>query len=56
MRGPKDGTGSTPVTALRLPDDLRRALDDWKRRQEDLPSRSEAIRRILRQVLKLPKR
>ena len=24
-----------------------RAIDDWRRRQEDLPSRSEAVRRLV---------
>jgi metal-responsive CopG/Arc/MetJ family transcriptional regulator len=27
-------------------------IDDWRRRQEDLPSRSEAIRRILEAYLR----
>jgi hypothetical protein len=31
------------------PDDVT-ALDDWRRRQPDLPSRSEAIRRMVRLV------
>jgi hypothetical protein len=28
-----------------------RALDDWRRQQEDLPSRGEAVRRMLSQAL-----
>jgi metal-responsive CopG/Arc/MetJ family transcriptional regulator len=40
---------------MRLPDDLRHALDDYRREQSDLPSRSEAIRRILRAALKVRK-
>jgi hypothetical protein len=31
------------------PDDVA-ALDEWRRRQPDLPSRSEAIRRMVRLV------
>jgi hypothetical protein len=27
------------------------ALDDWRRHQEDLPSRAEAIRRLVEQAL-----
>jgi hypothetical protein len=47
---PKRGrppTGKDPVTAVRLPDGLRTAIDDWRRRQQDLPTRSEAIRRLV---------
>ena len=29
------------------------ALDDWRRRQSDLPNRSEAIRRLIEQGVKL---
>ena len=49
----RPATGRDPVTAIRLPADLRAALDDWRRTQADLPTRSEAIRRILRQALKV---
>jgi hypothetical protein len=45
-------TGKDPVTAVRLPDDLRTAIDDWRRRQKDLPTRSEAIRRLVLDALK----
>ena len=36
-----------PVTAIRLPDDMKSAVDTWARRQEDKPGRSEAIRRLI---------
>ena len=42
---PSKGAGS--VSAIRLSDDLRAAIDKWAAKQEDLPSRSEAIRRLL---------
>jgi hypothetical protein len=29
-----------------------RAIDEWRRRQPDLPSRSEAIRRLIESALK----
>jgi hypothetical protein len=31
---------------------MRAALDDWRRKQPDIPTRSEAIRRLLEQALK----
>jgi len=40
------------VTAIRLSEDMRRDLDDWRRNQDDLPSRSEAIRRLVAIALK----
>jgi metal-responsive CopG/Arc/MetJ family transcriptional regulator len=33
-------------------DSLLRSIDDWRRKQPDLPSRSEAIRRLIGQALK----
>ena len=32
---------------LRLSDDLGKAIDDWRRKQDDIPTRSEAIRRLI---------
>jgi hypothetical protein len=32
---------------LRFPKDLLTKLDDWRRLQPELPSRAEAIRRLL---------
>ena len=32
---------------LRLPADFFKPIDDWRRKQEDLPSRAEAIRRLV---------
>jgi hypothetical protein len=47
----RPATGQDPVTAIRLSVKLRSRLDAWCKKQEDKPSRSEAIRRILEQVL-----
>ena len=32
---------------MRAPTDLLRKVDDWRRQEPDLPSRSEAIRRLI---------
>jgi hypothetical protein len=32
---------------IRLTPELARALDEWRRRQPDLPSKTEAIRRLI---------
>jgi len=37
---------------MRLPPELRVAIDNWAAKQKDTPSRSEAIRRILTAHLK----
>jgi hypothetical protein len=37
---------SKPVT-VRMTTDALRALDDWRRKQDDLPGRPEAIRRLV---------
>lgn len=43
------GTGE-PVM-VRLQPELVSPLDDWRRKQDDLPSRAEAIRRLVEQAL-----
>jgi hypothetical protein len=40
-------TGRDPVTAIRLAADLRAAIDAWALKQDDRPSRSKAIRRLI---------
>jgi metal-responsive CopG/Arc/MetJ family transcriptional regulator len=47
---PSKGVGS--VTAIRLSEELRAAVDKWAVKQEGKPSRSEAIRRLLEMALK----
>ena len=43
----RPATGQDPVTAIRLSEDLRAAVDGWAEQQGDAPSRSEAIRRLV---------
>jgi len=45
-RGPP-ATSRNPVTAIRLPEELRRKVDAWASSQSDQPGRSEAIRRLV---------
>ena len=40
-------TGQDPVLAVRLPVALRSDIESWAKQQNDKPSRSEAIRRLL---------
>jgi hypothetical protein len=35
------------LVQLRLPDDTLVAIDDWRRAQPDIPTRSEAMRRLM---------
>lgn len=48
--------GRPPVESMavnvRLPMDAVSAIDDWRRRQDDLPGRPESIRRLVEQALK----
>jgi hypothetical protein len=37
---------------MRAPDDWWRDIDDWRRLQPDLPTRAEAIRRLVAKGLK----
>jgi Arc/MetJ-type ribon-helix-helix transcriptional regulator len=48
-RRPATGVG-TPVH-VRCSDEFLATLDAWRRRQADLPSRSEAIRRLVEEAL-----
>jgi hypothetical protein len=41
---------------VRLQPELSAPLDDWRRKQADLPSRAEAIRRLVELGLKAKKR
>jgi len=47
----RPAAGRTPVTALRLSTALRSKVDAWAKRQDDGPSRSEAMRRLIEQAL-----
>ena len=48
MRGPSLADGQVQV---RMPEDLRSAIEDFRRNQPDIPTRPEAIRRLLRQAV-----
>jgi Ribbon-helix-helix protein, copG family len=48
----RPATGRDPVTAIRLPADLKAEIDQWVKRQEDKPSRSEAIRALIERGLR----
>jgi metal-responsive CopG/Arc/MetJ family transcriptional regulator len=41
---------------MRVPGSFLAAIDAWRRTQEDLPSRAEAIRRLVEQALSKPKK
>lgn len=43
-----------PQINVRMDEDLLKRLDDWRRKQPDLPGRPEAIRRIVDQALAPP--
>jgi Arc/MetJ-type ribon-helix-helix transcriptional regulator len=43
----RPATGRDPVTAIRLPEDLRVRVEAWAAKLGDAPSRSEAIRRLI---------
>ena len=37
---------------MRVTEEFLRTIDDWRRKQPDLPSRAEAIRRLVAQAVK----
>lgn len=43
----RPATGRDPVTAIRLPEDLRVRVEAWAAKLNDTPSRSEALRRLV---------
>ena len=47
----RPATGQDPILALRLPPALRSAIENWAKQQKDKPSRSEAIRRLIKFAL-----
>jgi hypothetical protein len=53
---PKRTTGALDETFnLRLPGDTLRRVDEWRRRTPDLPTRAEAVRRLLEIGLRAPR-
>jgi hypothetical protein len=52
-KGGRPATGRDPVTAIRLSEEFRAAVDKWAAKQDDKPPRSEAIRRLVELGLKV---
>ena len=48
----RPATGNDPVRAIRLSDNFLSKVDAWAAKQNDLPGRSEAIRRLVELGLK----
>jgi hypothetical protein len=48
----RPATGSDPSRTFRLSDEFMATLDAWSARQDDAPTRSEAIRRLVELGLK----
>ncbi len=46
-RSGRKPTGTDPTRTVRLSDEFMASLDAWSARQDDAPSRSEAIRRLV---------
>lgn len=53
-RNQRPATAGEPVM-VRIQPEMAKALDDWRRRQDDLPGRPEAIRRLVEASLKAKK-
>ena len=47
----RPATGQDPILGMRLPVGLRNRVDEWAQQQDNRPSRSEAIRRLLNLAL-----
>ena len=52
----KRATVTGELVGVRVQPDMAKALDDWRRKQEDLPNRPEAIRRLVDIALKAKNR
>jgi hypothetical protein len=55
MKSPKKRAAVTgDLVGVRVQPDMAKQLDDWRRKQSDLPGRPEAIRRLVELGLKCP--
>jgi hypothetical protein len=52
----RPATGTNEAIGVRMSPPQLAAVDAWRRKQPDLPSRPEAIRRLVEQALANPKR
>lgn len=48
--------GKTTPRLIHMTDDLFKAIDRWRASQEDVPNRSEAVRRMVWSVIKAQSR
>jgi hypothetical protein len=48
----KRATGIGDLVGVRVQSELGKQIDDWRRQQDDLPGRPEAIRRLVELGLK----
>jgi hypothetical protein len=56
MKTPKKRAAMTgDLVGVRVQPDMAKLLDDWRRKQDDLPGRPEAIRRLVEMGLKVKK-
>lgn len=49
----RPATGTNPSIGVRMPPDAIAALDQWRAKQPDVPSRPEAARRLIEIGLKV---
>ena len=47
----RPATGKDPLLGFRAPIELHRAINAWRKRQPDRPSRSKAIRQLIERGL-----
>jgi hypothetical protein len=53
MKTPKKRAAITgDLVGVRIQPDMAKTIDDWRRKQDDLPGRPEAIRRLVELGLK----
>ena len=55
-RGRPKGRAQDRPFQMRVSEEFLRTLDDWRRAQIDLPSRAEAIRRMVEIAAKIKKK
>jgi hypothetical protein len=48
------GKTTGDLIGVRCQAELLAAIDEWRRKQPDLPNRPEAMRRLIEQALKVP--
>ncbi|KRP85830.1 hypothetical protein AOQ72_04090 [Bradyrhizobium yuanmingense] len=53
MTSQKRPPGAGDPVMVRIQPDMAKELDDWRRKQDDLPGRPEAIRRLVEIGLKV---